>query len=109
MGSKLRIPWLIVFCFAGGFQFAAEKHDWNEGSVSSIENYRTKAGSPLHQYVIFVGRGELQYTVQCGTPLKVHRRDSVKFRIDGQRFVVLDTDGKKRQGCYLFMTKVVIH
>jgi hypothetical protein len=108
MGSKLRFLWPILFCFAGGFQFAAEEHDWNEGSVSSIEKYRTKVGSTLHQYVISVGRGELQYTIQCGTPLKVHRQDSVKFRVDGQRLVVFDTDGKKRQSCYLFTTKVVI-
>lgn len=105
-GKSLSLALLALFA---GSQFAADTRDWNEGAVNSIQKYRTETGSLRYQYVICVGNCERHYIIQYNTPIKAHRRDSVKFTVDGDRFIVLDIDGKKRPSPYDFTTVQVVH
>jgi len=107
MGGKV-LSWVALLSLAASFQLAAEKPDWNEGTVDSSQKYRTKGGSPRYQYVICVGNCDRHYIIQYTTPIRARRRDSVKFRVDADRFIMLDIDGKKRPS-HDFTTVQVVH
>lgn len=83
------------------FTLAARNREWRDGQLMGVEmkDFMTgKKNNHLeHRYLCAVSDGKLIYMVELEKPLKVPVHDNVRFFIDKDNLVILDSDGKQRQ------------
>ena len=77
---------------------AAKERDWEQGTLVSVDMMTIPAKPPkvTHRYQCVVSDGAYLYTLEYEEPVKAAVHDPVKFKIEKDRFVLLDADGKKR-------------
>lgn len=74
------------------------RKEWREGQLLSVEVKDFERGKNHidHRYVCTVAAGELLYTVEFEKPLKAIVHEPVKFAIDKDKLIILDSDRKER-------------
>ena len=70
--------------------YAAEKRDWKEGVLVGKETI----SADHYQYVL--SDGTYRYTIQYAAPIKAPLRHTLKFVLEGERLILVDSDGKER-------------
>jgi hypothetical protein len=90
MSTSGRVALSLVLAFS---LYAAEKRDRKEGLLVHKDVIGSPA-SPRYEYI--VSDLTIRYTIQYDTPVKALPRQRVKFVIEKDRFILLDTDGTER-------------
>jgi hypothetical protein len=78
-----------LLLISAAIAFAADKRDWKEGRLVSLETVE-------HRYRCVVSDEVYSYTIEYESPIKsmVHRR--VKFVVEKDQLILLDEDGQER-------------
>ena len=76
--------------------FAAKM--WKEGHLLSVEikDFETGKHRLDHRYLCIVADGDMRYVVEYEKPLKAAVNDPVRFVIEKDNLIILDTDRKER-------------
>ena len=93
MGISKHIAQTALFLFIVTLTYAAEKRDWKQGTLVSVD---TPDRDTEHHYECVVSDGVYQYTLVYQHPIKTPVHRPVKFVIEKDTFVLLDADGKER-------------
>jgi hypothetical protein len=74
------------------------RKDWRDGQLLSVEikDFETGKHHLDHRYICTVADGDLHYVVEYEKPLKVAVHDTVKFAVDKDNLIILDSDRKER-------------
>jgi hypothetical protein len=74
------------------------KQEWREGQLLSVEikDFETGKHHLDHRYICTVADGDMQYVVEYEKPLKSAVHDTVKFMVDKDNLIILDSDHKER-------------
>lgn len=77
---------------------AAKKRDWKQGALVSVDSITIPIGPHrvAHRYNCVVADGAFLYTVEYEDPLKAVVHDPIRFVIEKDWLVLLDSDGKER-------------
>jgi hypothetical protein len=89
MSTNGRVALALVLALS---TYAAEKRDWKEGLL--VRKDVISAAPPRYEYI--VSDLTFRYTIQYDMPVKALPRHRVKFVIETDRFILLDTDGTER-------------
>jgi hypothetical protein len=90
--------WLAILPLALPIALVARK-EWRDGRLEAVEikDFETGKHHVDHRYVCTVADGDLLYYVEYEKPLKVAVHDPVKFIIDKDDLIILDSDNKERK------------
>jgi hypothetical protein len=83
----------IVVCFAAliaSLLLAAKERDWKQGTLTSVDV------TADHRYECVISDGILLYTLKYEKPLKTPAHSPVKFVIEKDSLILLDSDGQER-------------
>ncbi len=74
------------------------RKEWRDGQLLSVEikDFETGKHHIDHRYLCTVADGDMHYIVEYEKPLKLAVHDPVKFFIDKDNLVILDSDRKER-------------
>jgi hypothetical protein len=74
------------------------KKEWRDGELVSVDikDFETGKHHLDHRYVCTIQDGDMLYVVEYEKPVKVAVHDHVKFAVDKDSLVLLDTDRKER-------------
>jgi hypothetical protein len=95
MGSSTHIAQTALLLFIATLTYAAEKRDWTQGRLVSVEAI-TSPDKGVHRYECVVSDITFSYTVQYEHPIKAAVHRPVKFVIEKDTLILLDADGKER-------------
>jgi hypothetical protein len=86
------------FLLAGLPLILVARKDWKEGQLLSVEikDMETAKHHLDHRYLCTIADGDMHYVVEFEKPLKVAVHDPIKFVIDKDNLIILDTDRKER-------------
>jgi hypothetical protein len=98
MRGKQSVVRIILALFVTTLLLGAKERDWEQGTLVSIDmmTIPAKPRKVTHRYQCVVSDGTYLYTLEYEEPIKSAVHDPVKFKIEKDRFVLLDADGKKR-------------
>jgi hypothetical protein len=91
MGIDKTVTRTVLLLFIAALTYAADKRNWKEGTLVSMEAIE-------HRYQCVVSDGVYSYTVEYQDPIKAVVHRPVKFVIEKDQFILLDSDGKERWG-----------
>ena len=83
----------VAVCFAAliaSLLLAAKERDWKQGTLSSVDV------TANHRYECVISDGILLYTLEYEQPLKTPAHNPVKFVIEKDSLILLDSDGQER-------------
>jgi hypothetical protein len=83
----------VVVCFAAliaSLLLAAKERDWKQGTLTSVDV------TADHRYECVIYDGILFYTLKYEKPLKTPAHSPVKFVIEKDSLILLDSDGQER-------------
>jgi hypothetical protein len=88
----MRISKLVVCSAAliASLLLAARERDWKQGTLTSVD------ATANHRYECVISDGILFYTLEFEKPLKTAANSPVKFVIEKDSLILLDSDGQER-------------
>lgn len=88
----MRISKIAVYFAAliASLLLAAKERDWKQGTLTSVD------ATADHRYECVIYDGILLYTLEYEKPLKTPAHSSVKFVIEKDSMILLDSDGQER-------------
>jgi|ERR1035438_5020441 hypothetical protein len=95
MGISTHIAQISLLLFLATLTYAAEKRDWNQGRLVSVEAI-TSPDKGERRYECVVSDITFSYTVQYEHPIKAPVHRPVKFVIEKDALILLDADDKER-------------
>jgi hypothetical protein len=96
MGISKHIAQTALFLFIVTLTYAAEKRDWKQGRLVSVETITTPEKGE-RRYECVVSDITFSYTVQYDHPIKAAVRRPIKFVIENDTLILLDEDGKEQR------------
>ena len=94
MGVHKACAWIALLLIATPV-YAAEKRDWKEGRLVSVEAV-ISPGKSERRYECVVSDLFFSYTVQYEHPIKAPVHRPIKFAIEKDTLILLDADGQER-------------
>jgi hypothetical protein len=94
MGISTHIAQTGLLLSIATLTYAAEKRDWNQGTLVSVETITTDKGE--RRYDCVVSDITWSYTVRYEHPIKAPVHRPVKFVIEKDTMILLDADDKER-------------
>jgi hypothetical protein len=94
MGISKHIAQTALLLFIATLTYAAEKRDWKQGTLISVDTTTTRDGE--RRYECVVSDGTFSYTMEYEHPIKAPVHRPIKFVIEKDTLVLLDADGKER-------------
>jgi hypothetical protein len=91
MGIRRPLAWIASLLFLATLAYPAAKRDWKQGTLASGDTPNTE-----HRYEYVVSDRVYLYTMEYEYPIKTAVHASLKFVIEKDTFVLLDTDGTER-------------
>jgi hypothetical protein len=88
----MRISKTVVYFAAliASLLLAAKERDWKQGTLKSVD------ATANHRYECVISDGVLLYTLEYEHPLKTAAHKPVKFLIEKDSLILLDSDGLER-------------
>ena len=88
----MRISKVVVYFAAliASLLLAAKERDWKQGTLKSVDV------TANHRYECVISDGILLYTLEYEKPLKTSAHNPVKFVIEKDSLILLDSDGQER-------------
>ena len=94
MGSKLSAR-IALLAFITTFQYAAEKRDWREGTLVSVDT-TTTSDKGERRYECVVRDVSFSYTMEYQHSINAPVHRPIKFVIEKDTLILLDSNGKER-------------
>jgi hypothetical protein len=95
MGISKPIARTALLFLIATFTYAAEKRDWKQGRLVSVEAI-TSPDKGERRYECVVSDITFSYTMQYEHPIKAPVHRPIKFVIEQDTLILLDADGKER-------------
>jgi len=94
MGISTHIAQTGLLLSIATLTYAAEKRDWKQGTLVSVETITSEKGE--RRYECVVSDITWSYTVRYEQPIKAAVHGPLKFVIEKDTMIILDADDKER-------------
>lgn len=74
------------------------KREWRDGELLAVDikDFHTGKRRLDHRYLCTIADADMHYVVEYDKPLKAAVHDRVKFTVDKDRLIIVDSDRKER-------------
>src|SRR5580693_5548904 len=91
MAIRRSLARITSLLFLATVAYPAAKRDWKQGTLVSVDTPNSE-----HSYEYVVSDQVFTYTMDFERPIKAPVHASLKFVVEKDTFVLLDTDGAER-------------